>query len=62
MIEEQRREIQKMKENHLKELAVQQSIVDEVRKQHAKTQEDMDNRLYHMQQQLRIEMAHFGLV
>ena len=47
-----------MKENHLKELAAQQSIVDEVRKQNAKTQEDMDNRLYHMQQQLRIEMAH----
>ena len=58
VIAEQQREIQQMKENHLKELVAQQTIVDEVRKQHAKTQEDMDNRLYLMQQQLRIEMAH----
>jgi hypothetical protein len=58
VIKEQHREIQKMKENHLKDLAAQQSIVDEVRKQQAKTQEDMDNRLHHMQQQLRVEMAH----
>jgi hypothetical protein len=43
VIAEQQREIQQMKENHLKELVAQQTIVDEVRKQHAKTREDMDN-------------------
>jgi hypothetical protein len=57
IIEEQRREIQKMKEMHQREIATQKLLVDEVRKQHAISQEQVDNKLYHIQQQMRLEMA-----
>ena len=57
IIEEQRREIQRMKETHQQELANQKLLVDDIRKQHAFSQEQVDNKLYQIQQQMRLEMA-----
>ena len=57
IIESQRREIQAMKETHQRELEAHKSMVAEVQKQHALAQEQVDDKLHHIQQQMRLEMA-----
>jgi polyhydroxyalkanoate synthesis regulator phasin len=63
IIDEQRREIQKMKEIHQREIATQKLLVDEVRRQHAISQEQVDNKLYHIEQQMRLRNgSHDGTI
>jgi hypothetical protein len=57
IIEGQKLELQTLRENHLKEMLTQREKFEEVKKQNTITQEQMDMRLYHIQQQMRLEMS-----